>query len=139
MKCRTVALLIAVAALTSCSAESVPPPGTAPAASASAAAKAPAAGAPAPSATAALAGKAPSGTLPVKVRKLRLSRGADRPLPTTVWYPATGKGPYPVIVFSHGLTARPGDYERLLSRWARRGLRRRRPGLPAHLRGSPRI
>ncbi|MET8150376.1 alpha/beta hydrolase family protein [Actinoplanes sp. NPDC049668] len=131
MNRRTVALLIAVAALTSCSAESVPPPaGTAPTTIASAAAETPATGAPAASATAAAAGKAPSGTLPVKVRKLRLSRGADRPLPTTVWYPATGKGPFPVIVFSHGLTARPGDYERLLTRWAGAGFVVAAPAYP---------
>jgi dienelactone hydrolase len=42
-------------------------------------------------------------------------------LPTTVWYPATGKGPFPVIVFSHGLTSRPEAYGRLLTRWAAAG------------------
>ncbi|MEU7902904.1 chlorophyllase [Actinoplanes sp. NPDC049118] len=125
MRQGAVALLIAVAALTSCSTESVSPPASAgAAATASTATKAPTAtktsatGAPA---AAAPAGKAPSGNLPVKVRKLRLSRGKDRPLPTTVWYPATGEGPFPVIVFSHGLTARPGDYGRLLTRWAGAG------------------
>jgi len=66
-------------------------------------------------------GEAPDGSFPVETRKLQLSRGKDRPLPTTVWYPATGDGPFPVIVFSHGLTARPGDYADLLTRWARAG------------------
>jgi fermentation-respiration switch protein FrsA (DUF1100 family) len=66
-------------------------------------------------------GEAPSTTFAVKTRKLQLSRGKDRPLPTTVWYPATGDGPFPVIVFSHGLTAQPSDYADILARWARAG------------------
>jgi dienelactone hydrolase len=77
-----------------------------------------------------LAGKAPSNTFPVKVRKLRLSRGADRPLPTTIWYPASGTGPFPVIVFSHGLTASPGDYGTLLTHWARAGFVVAAPAYP---------
>ncbi|PRY31486.1 alpha/beta hydrolase family protein [Pseudosporangium ferrugineum] len=52
---------------------------------------------------------------------MKLSRGKDRPLPTTVWYPTGGDGPFPVIVFSHGLTGQPSDYASLLSRWARAG------------------
>ena len=74
-----------------------------------------------PESTAPPAGAAPDRTFPVRVRKVRLSRGKDRPLPTTIWYPATGDGPYPVIVFSHGLTSRPEDYASLLTRWARAG------------------
>jgi dienelactone hydrolase len=65
-------------------------------------------------------GEAPARNFAVKVRKLRLSRGADRPLPTTVWYP-DGAGPFPVIVFSHGLGSAPDAYSALLSRWARAG------------------
>jgi fermentation-respiration switch protein FrsA (DUF1100 family) len=57
----------------------------------------------------------------VLTRKLSFSRGADRPLPTTVWYPATGSGPFPVIVFSHGLTSEPSAYNALLSKWAQAG------------------
>jgi fermentation-respiration switch protein FrsA (DUF1100 family) len=131
MKRQVVALLITALALTSCSAEpaSAPPETTAPKpATATATAKAPVAPAPtgkAPTGKApageAPTGKAPTGRLPVKIRKLRLSRGKDRPLPTTVWYPATGKGPFPVIVFSHGLTSRPEAYGRLLTRWAAAG------------------
>ncbi|MEV4641562.1 chlorophyllase [Actinoplanes sp. NPDC049548] len=52
---------------------------------------------------------------------MKLTRGKDRPLPTTVWYPADGDGPFPVIVFSHGLTSQPSDYASLLKRWARAG------------------
>ncbi|MEV4707340.1 chlorophyllase/cutinase-like alpha/beta fold protein [Actinoplanes sp. NPDC049316] len=131
MSRRTATLIIvAVLALTSCSANdggdppasrsAIPPASTGPqpttpSAGASARPQTTAASAPAP------VGAAPNRSFPVRVRKLQLSRGEDRPLPTTVWYPATGKGPYPVIVFSHGLTGRPEDYASLLTRWARAG------------------
>ncbi|UQU65965.1 chlorophyllase [Couchioplanes caeruleus] len=119
MSRRTAALLTAVAmALTSCSANdgghpaASPSAGTPPTARQQLASSAP----PEPAAS-----EAPDQALPVRVRKLKLSRGKDRPLPTTIWYPATGDGPYPVIVFSHGLTSRPEDYASLLRRWARAG------------------
>lgn len=38
-----------------------------------------------------------------------------------MWYPITGDGPFPVIVFSHGLTSEPSAYASLLTRWARAG------------------
>ncbi|MBU2665075.1 chlorophyllase [Actinoplanes bogorensis] len=43
-----------------------------------------------------------------------------RALPTRVWYPV-GPGPYPVVVFSHGLHAQPDDYAALLVSWATAG------------------
>jgi dienelactone hydrolase len=70
------------------------------------------------------------------------SRGPNSELPsrtlvTTIWYPAQGNatsgnpvegatpdrsgGPYPLIVFGHGLGATPQAYEALLSRWAAAG------------------
>ena len=81
-------------------------------------------------------GSAPARAYAVGKRVLRFSRGADRPLPTTVWYPATGRAPaspapaedapvapgrFPLVLFSHGLTAQPGDYEAMLARWAQAG------------------
>lgn len=61
----------------------------------------------------------------------------SRTLVTTIWYPAAGTpssggpvpgatadrsgGPYPLIVFAHGLGATPQVYEALLSRWAAAG------------------
>ncbi|GID91624.1 alpha/beta hydrolase family protein [Amorphoplanes digitatis] len=69
-------------------------------------------------------------------RVLRFQRGPDRALPTTVWYPAAGTvraepdpadgaapaaGRFPLVLFSHGLTSRPEDYEAILARWARAG------------------
>jgi len=120
---RTVALLLAAAcatgALTSCSAKSTPEPtpSTSPTAEITRTAES-------------IRNRAPARAFPVKTRKLKLSRGEDRPLPTTVWYPATGGGPFPVIVFSHGLTARPGDYADILSRWARAGFVVAAPAYP---------
>ncbi len=61
---------------------------------------------------------------------------ADRVLETTIYYPARGaaaddpvqdappdrrNGPYPVIVFAHGLGARPAAYSELFEEWARAG------------------
>jgi dienelactone hydrolase len=121
---RTVALVIVAAcvsgALSACSAE----PDRTPAPAPSSAAATPSAAAPRPGP------QAPTRAFAVKTRKLQLSRGADRPLPTTVWYPATGAGPFPVIVFSHGLTARPADYADFLRRWARAGFVVAAPAYP---------
>jgi len=137
MRRRTVALLLtavcATGALSSCAAE----PSADPSAGASAghrAATSPSAPAPASSGPTAIAPpattSAPTRAFRVTTRTLPLSRGKDRPLPTTVWYPATGRGPFPVIVFSHGLTARPGDYAGLLTRWARAGFVVAAPAYP---------
>ncbi|RKN39951.1 alpha/beta hydrolase family protein [Micromonospora endolithica] len=80
------------------------------------------------------AGSAPERAFAVGVRQLKVNRGGDRPLPVTLWYPATGeaggeprrsagaaRGAFPVVMFSHGLGGRPADYETLLSRWAAAG------------------
>jgi dienelactone hydrolase len=73
---------------------------------------------------------APTTTFKLAVRHLDLSRGADRPLPTTIWYPERGTGPFPVIVFSHGLTSEPSAYSALLTRWARAGFVVAAPSFP---------
>ncbi|MEV4349545.1 chlorophyllase [Actinoplanes sp. NPDC049596] len=62
-------------------------------------------------------------------RRLALERGADRPLPTTVWVPE-GDGVFPLILFSHGLTASPNTYADLLSSWARAGFVVAAPAYP---------
>ncbi|MEU2610371.1 chlorophyllase [Micromonospora sp. NPDC007271] len=80
------------------------------------------------------AGHAPTESFAVGVRQLKLNRDGDRALPVTVWYPASGAaggapersaaaadGRFPVVMFSHGLGARPEDYQLLLSRWAAAG------------------
>lgn len=94
---------------------------------------------------------APTRPFGVGVRELRLSRG-DRPLPVTIWYPAAGPtggdprrdagaaaGRFPVILFSHGLTARPADYERLLGAWAAAGFVVAAPRYPHTSRGADKL
>ena len=117
---RTVGWLVALsvtATLSACSSEAAPKPPAAPKPT-----------------TAPKTGHAPASDLPLTTRTLKLSRGADRPLPTTVWYPKTG-GPYPLILFSHGLTARPADYTQLLTTWARAGFVVAAPAFPHTSRG----
>jgi dienelactone hydrolase len=75
-------------------------------------------------------GTAPARTYGVGRRELTLSRGADRPLPTSVWHPTGGSGPYPLILFSHGLTSQPTDFDDLLSRWAQAGFVVAGPAFP---------
>jgi fermentation-respiration switch protein FrsA (DUF1100 family) len=81
------------------------------------------------------AGQAPGRAYALGRRSFGFERG-ERALPTTVWYPARGTagpvpkatddaepatGSFPLILFSHGLTAQPGDYEAMLMRWAQAG------------------
>jgi dienelactone hydrolase len=60
-----------------------------------------------------------------------------------VWYPAAAGGPqgpaaglqpaagrFPVVLFSHGLTASPTDYSAMLTRWARAGFVVAAPAYP---------
>ncbi|MER7331517.1 MULTISPECIES: chlorophyllase [unclassified Micromonospora] len=95
------------------------------------------------------AGTAPDKAFAVGVRTLKLNRDADRPLPVTVWYPATGRaggqpgrsataatGKFPVVMFSHGLNGRPADYETLLTRWAAAGFVVAAPTFPHTARGG---
>jgi dienelactone hydrolase len=99
----------------------------------------------------------PAGTAPVQAfavgrRDFPFRRGADRPLPTRVWYPATGPVPdsprpadgatpmagrYPLIMFSHGLTSSPDDFGALLSRWAQAGFVVAAPTFPRTAYGVP--
>jgi fermentation-respiration switch protein FrsA (DUF1100 family) len=72
---------------------------------------------------------APAGKLALTTREFSFSRGADRPLPTTVWLPRSG-GPYPLILFSHGLGGSPQSYAELLTTWARAGFVVAAPAYP---------
>ena len=65
------------------------------------------------------AGTPPPVTGPV-VRSDHVFGRAGRVLNTRVWRP-TGRGPYPIVVFSHGLLSQPDDYAELLTGWARAG------------------
>ncbi|XTZ14860.1 alpha/beta hydrolase family protein [Micromonospora echinospora] len=97
-------------------------------------------------------GRAPEQTFAVGVRQLPLNRDGDRPLPVTLWYPARGEaggtaersapvagGRFPVVVFSHGLGARPADYAALLTRWAAAGFVVAAPTFPHTSRGSVQV
>jgi dienelactone hydrolase len=44
----------------------------------------------------------------------------NRTLPTTLYVPR-GKGPFPLVLFSHGTATDAASYDRLLRRWARAG------------------
>jgi len=101
----------------------------------------PAAGPPASSAPASLKPKsreklpkAPASAYALTQTKLALDHGKNRPLPTTVWQP-DGDGPYPLILFSHGLTAAPADYTELVTTWARAGFVVAAPAYPHTARG----
>jgi fermentation-respiration switch protein FrsA (DUF1100 family) len=74
----------------------------------------------------------------VDTRQLRLARG-DRPLPVTIWAPDADAGRFPVILFSHGLTGTPRDYEPLLERWASAGFVVVAPTYPYTSRGTERL
>ncbi|SCG33925.1 alpha/beta hydrolase family protein [Micromonospora halophytica] len=95
------------------------------------------------------AGSAPTEAFAVGVRQVKLNRDGDRPLPVTLWYPARGEaggtpqrgaatatGRFPVVMFSHGLGARPEDYAALLTRWAAAGFVIAAPTFPHTSRGT---
>lgn len=44
----------------------------------------------------------------------------ERTLPTTIWFP-DAEGPFPLVVFSHGVNSRNRAYEALVERWAEAG------------------
>lgn len=112
---RTAALLILLLSLGGCAgpdkSDEPAPSATLPASPAS----------PAGSVTPATPTAAPARAFTVKQRELNFSRGADRPLETTVWYPAEGDGPFPLVLFSHGLSSEPQAYASVLRPWARAG------------------
>jgi dienelactone hydrolase len=80
------------------------------------------------------AGIAPPVAFAIRERTLRFSRGSDRPLMTTVWYP-DAPGPFPLILFSHGLTSQPSAYAAILTAWARAGFVVAAPAYPHTARG----
>jgi predicted dienelactone hydrolase len=68
------------------------------------------------------------------------SAGSDatpgRALPTHLFYPADGDGPFPVVVFSHGFSSTPESYWALLESWAAAGFVVAAPTFPLTSRGS---
>ncbi len=75
-------------------------------------------------------------------RSIRLPDGhvVARPVRTYLQYPASGSGPWPLIVFGHGYSATPGIYARLLRAWTLAGYVVAAPLFPlgnAHAPGGP--
>ncbi len=73
----------------------------------------------------------------VATRTLAAARGADRPLPTTLWYPARLDGRHPIVLFSHGLGGLPEHFTPLVTQWAAAGYIVAAPAYPhtnAHVR-----
>jgi fermentation-respiration switch protein FrsA (DUF1100 family) len=75
-----------------------------------------------------------------------------RTIVTNLWYPARGpavngevanapaaKGPFPLIVFSHGQSGEPQQYATVLRLWARAGYVVAAPRHPLTIRGSPSV
>jgi len=60
----------------------------------------------------------------------------SRLLPTTIWYPSDGGGPFPLVVFAHGYSVTPANYSALLSRIATAGYVVAAPTYPM-LSGQP--
>ncbi|MCW2965488.1 MAG: hypothetical protein JWO17_2740 [Actinomycetia bacterium] len=56
-------------------------------------------------------------------RTIRLPNGRQTPRPVTTYVrvPASGTGPWPLIVFGHGYAVTPGIYAQLLQAWVRAG------------------
>ena len=61
---------------------------------------------------------------------------AGRALPTTLFYPTDGAGPFPVVLFSHGFSSTPEAYTALLSTWASAGFVVAAPRFPGTVDGS---
>jgi dienelactone hydrolase len=90
------------------------------------------------------AAESPAQPFAVGARQLPLSRGGDRPLPTTLWYPATGvavpgtatpgappaPGRFPIVLLSHGLGSLPSDLAAFGTRWAAAGFVVAAPAYP---------
>lgn len=63
-----------------------------------------------------------------------------RTLPTTIWYPAPpARGPFPVVLFSHGLLGLPSDYQAIATRWSSAGFVVVAPTYPLTSRASPQV
>jgi predicted dienelactone hydrolase len=62
---------------------------------------------------------------------------AGRELPTNLWYPASGRGPFPVVIFSHGFNSEPARYGDLLAGWAAAGFVVAAPRFPLTSQSSP--
>jgi len=83
-------------------------------------------------------GQAPLETFEVGVRHLQLNRGEGRPLPTIVWYPI-GEGPFPIVLFSHGLGGQPEGFVDVTKPLAAAGFVVAAPAYPFTKKGTKAI
>jgi dienelactone hydrolase len=74
----------------------------------------------------------------VLTRLLHLTRGPDRPLDTTVWYPGAVGGRHPIVLFSHGLGGLPAQFAPLAAGWVEAGFVVAAPAYP-HTNGRTRV
>lgn len=74
----------------------------------------------------------------VVTRVLAFTRGADRPLPTTLWHRGRLTGRHPIILFSHGLGGLPRQFAPLAVGWAEAGYVVAAPAYP-HTNGRVRV
>ncbi|MFC7534738.1 alpha/beta hydrolase family protein [Actinoplanes sp. GCM10030250] len=90
------------------------------------------------------AGSPASATPRILTRVLKLARGKDRPLPTTLWYASgpdgTGMaaGRHPIVLFSHGLGGLPEQFAPLATGWAKAGYVVAAPAYP-HTNGRVKV
>lgn len=84
--------------------------------------------------------RAPEGSYAVGVRTLTLDPRSARPLPVTIWFPAStdgvAAGRFPVVVYSHGLGSRPDLHAGLTTRWAAAGFVVAAPAYPHTRQGA---
>ncbi|MFF5055623.1 alpha/beta hydrolase family protein [Micromonospora sp. NPDC000663] len=84
--------------------------------------------------------RAPEGSYAVGVRTLTLDPRSARPLPVTIWYPASADGVaagrFPVVVYSHGLGSLPELHSGLTTRWVAAGFVVAAPAYPHTRRGA---
>lgn len=72
-------------------------------------------------------------------RRAAYSNGTSGPrvLVTEVRYPASGRGPFPLIVFAHGFAVTPDDYSGMLDAWAAAGYVVAAPEFPVERADAP--
>lgn len=93
---------------------------------------------------------APTQRFAVGVRTLSLQRTASRPLPTIIWYPATGApggdpsadaapagGRFPVVLLSHGLGGQPEGFAGVAKALAQAGFVVAAPAYPHTRKHAP--
>ncbi|MCG5453246.1 MULTISPECIES: alpha/beta hydrolase family protein [Micromonospora] len=84
--------------------------------------------------------RAPEVSYAVGVRTFTLDPRSTRPLPVTIWYPAStdqvAAGRFPVVVYSHGLDSLPELHAGLTTRWAAAGFVVAAPAYPHTRQGA---